>query len=99
MGTASLPRISNDDGKSPDPSLSVKIRVQLPDSPGPSAKKIYQHKLRQISRVGEISLAIGHGRHLFYKVDQVIVAGQHECIDHNSSFATSLYFLESFGHD
>src|SRR5437868_10071756 len=72
---------------------------KLSDSPGSSAKKVYQHKLRQISRIGEVSLAVGHRSHLFYEIDKVIVAGQHERIDHDTGLTTGLHFFESLGHD
>jgi hypothetical protein len=72
---------------------------QLSDLSGPASQKIYQYKLRQVCGIGEVSLAIGHGAHLFYEVDEVIVAGEHECIDHYAGFATGLYFLESLGHN
>src|SRR5262245_18969873 len=42
---------------------------------------------------------MGHGAHLFYKVDQVVVASQHESVDHYIGFATRLYFLKSLGHN
>src|SRR6185369_1289426 len=70
----------------------------LPDASGTAAEEIYQYKLREISRVGEISFAIRHGAHLLHKIDEIIIAGQHERIDHDSGFATGLNFLESFRH-
>src|SRR5687768_2575781 len=74
------------------------MKCKLLDASGSSAKEIYQHKLRQISRVGKIGLAVCHSRHLLYKVDKIIIAGQHECVDHYTGFPACLYFFESFGH-
>src|ERR1051325_8694253 len=82
------------------PRRSTKSAVRkLPNLPRPAPKKINQDKLGQVARVSEISLAIGHGAHLFYKIDQVVVAGQHEGVDHDTGLATRLYFLEGLRHN
>ena len=74
------------------------VKFNLPDTSGTAAEEIYQYELREIPRVGEISFAIRHGAHLLHKIDKIIVARQHEGIDHDARFATGLYFLESLGH-
>src|ERR1043166_3349476 len=82
------------------PRRSTKSAVRkLPNLPRPAPEKINQDKLGQVARVSEISFAIGHGAHLFYKVDQVVVASQHEGVDHYTGLAAGLYFLESLRHD
>src|SRR6185369_2673362 len=75
------------------------VKFNLPDTSGTAAEEIYQYELREIPRVGEISFAIRHGAHLLHKIDKIIVARQHEGIDHDARFATGLNFLESFRHD
>src|SRR6185503_15460563 len=73
-------------------------RQTLLDSSSTAPQKINQHELRKIAGVGEISFAIRHGSHLFYKIHEIIIAGQHERIDHYSGLAARLNFLESLGH-
>src|ERR1044072_2370178 len=97
-----IARLPRDNRLSRPRSMFVRAKLweqKLLYSSGPASQKIYQYKLRQVCGIGEVSLAIGHGAHLFYEVDQVIIAGQHECVDHYTGFATGLYFLESLGHD
>src|ERR1700730_16020128 len=65
---------------------------------GAPAKKIYQDKLRKISRIGEVGFAIRHPCHLLYKLHQVIVACQHKRIDHYTGFPAGLYLSESLSH-
>src|ERR1700757_1218869 len=38
-----------------------------------SAQEIDQHKLREVGRIGEIRLAIGHRGHLLHKLDQIVI--------------------------
>src|SRR6478672_10437376 len=78
--------------------LNAGLFGKLSDASSSSAQKIYQHKLRKVSRVGEVGLAVGHRRHLLNEVDQVIIARQHESVDHYTGFATGLYFLEGLSH-
>src|SRR5437870_25372 len=63
-----------------------------------STQEIDQHKLGKVGRVGEVSLAIRHCGHLLNELDEVIVASQHEGIDHDASLATSLNFGKSRIH-
>ena len=58
----------------------------------PSFQEINQDKLRKIGRVGKVCFAVGHRGHLLNELNQVIVAGQHEGIDHDAGFATGLDF-------
>ena len=72
---------------------------ELSDATGTPAQKIYEHKLRKIAGVGEISFAIRHGRHLLDEIHQIIIARQHERVDHYTGFATGLNLFERLGHD
>lgn len=64
----------------------------------PASQKIDQNELRKIARIREVSLAICHGGHLLDELNQVVIACEHECIDHDPGFAAGLDLLESFRH-
>src|SRR5688500_3125851 len=72
--------------------------LELSDASRPPAQKIYEHKLRQIAGVGKVSLAVGHGSHLLDEVDQIIIARQHESVNHYTGFAAGLYLFEGLRH-
>ena len=48
--------------------------------------------------VRKIGFTVRHCGHLLYKLNQIIVACQHERIDHNAGFAAGLDLFESFVH-
>src|ERR1051326_8657764 len=72
---------------------------KLPDAASSSPHEIYQHKLRQVSRVGKVRLAVGHRGHLLHEVDEIIITRQHKSVDHYTGFTAGLYFFERFRHD
>src|SRR6267142_2710130 len=78
--------------------LCLLISDLLPDTAGPSSKKIYQNKLRKIARIRKVSFAVCHGRHLLHKLYKIKVARQHEGIDHYTGLATGLDLFESLRH-
>src|SRR2546421_4078203 len=62
------------------------------------AQKIDQHKLRKIVWIGKVSFAVGHRGHLLDELDQIIITGEHEGINHDAGFATGLDFAERCFH-
>lgn len=62
------------------------------------SQEIDQNKLRQIAGIRKVSLAIGHGSHSLNEIDEIVVARQHECINHYTGFAARLNLFEGFLH-
>src|SRR4029078_1396152 len=79
-------------------SLALEKNPKLSHAAGPSSEKIYQYILREIARICEVGFAVRHRAHLFHELNQVVVAGQHERVDHYTGFSTSLDFFESRLH-
>ena len=69
------------------------------DSAFLSAEEIDQHKLREVRGVGEVCFAIRHRGHLFHELDEVVIAREHERINHDAGFATGLDFTKRCVHD
>src|SRR6185436_8868675 len=57
------------------------------------------YKLREIARICEVGFAVRHRAHLFHELNEVVVAGQHERVDHYTGFSTSLDFFERRLHN
>ena len=62
-------------------------------------QEIHQNELGEVVWVCEVRLAIGHRRHLLNEVDKVMIARQHESVNHYVRLPACLDFLKSFGHD
>src|SRR5215213_783568 len=71
----------------------------LPDAARPPPQKVHQDELRQVVRVGKVGFAVGHRGHLFDEVYEVIVAREHESVNHDPGLAARLDLFESLGHD
>src|SRR6267378_1052967 len=69
------------------------------DSAFLSAEEIDQNKLREVCGVGEVSFAIRHRGHLFDELNEVVIASEHERINHDAGFATGLDFTKRCVHD
>src|SRR5437867_3327847 len=63
-----------------------------------ATQKIDEHELGEVVGIRKVSFAIRHRGHLFDELDEIIVAREHERINHDAGFAASLDFAERRFH-
>ena len=67
--------------------------------PGLTRHVIHEEILAEVVRSREVSLTFAHLRNFLDEIDERVVAGEHECIDHNAGALAFVYLFERFAND
>src|SRR5215472_9961275 len=72
------------------------LSVPLMNVTGFSLQEIHKQVLPEVVRGGEVGFAAAHLRDFLNEIDERIVGGQHEGIDHDVGALAFVYFFQSF---
>src|SRR5262249_170670 len=75
---------------------SPRLSAPLMNVTGFSLEEIHKQVLPEVVGGGEVGFAAAHLGDFLYEIDERIVGGQHEGIDHDVGALAFVYFFQSF---